>query len=140
MKIILLNTKNESTKKDTLDYKKSLPLKERREFNVCDIPIGNIVDGFQNNEIDGTKKIDILLGTSAADDITGKNCGDVIQARDDDDIVHGGKGDDSVQAGFGNDNIHADNGDDAVFAGPNDDYENGGKGTMNYMHKMETTY
>ena len=114
--------------KDTLEYKKSLPLKERREFNVCNLPIGNVVDGFQYNEIDGTKKSDILLGTGAADDIKGKNGGDVIQARDDDDIVHGGGGDDSVQAGFGNDNIHADDGDDAVFAGPNDDYENGGKG------------
>ena len=74
--------------KDTLEYKKSLPLKERREFNVCNIPIGNVVDGFQYNEIDGTKKSDILLGTSAADDIKGKNGGDVIQAKDDDDIVH----------------------------------------------------
>jgi Ca2+-binding RTX toxin-like protein len=123
-----LNTINNAKIKDTLDYKKTLPLKERREFNVCNLPIGNIVDGFKYNEIDGTKKSDILLGTSAADDISGKDGGDVIQARDDDDIVHGGKGDDSVQAGFGNDNIHADDGDDAVFAGPNDDYENGGKG------------
>ena len=127
-KIIPLNTKNKVTEKDTLDYKKSLPLKERREFNVCGLPIGNIVDGFQYNEIDGTKKSDILLGTAAADDIKGKDGGDVIQARDDDDIIHGGKGDDSLQAGFGNDNIHADDGDDAVFAGPNDDYANGGNG------------
>jgi hypothetical protein len=127
-KLIPLNTEFEVTEKDTLDFKKSLPLKERREFNVCGLPIGNIVDGFKFNEIDGTKKSDILLGTSAADDIKGKNGGDVIQARDDDDIVHAGKGDDSVQSGFGNDNIHADEGDDAVFAGPNDDYQNGGKG------------
>jgi len=127
-KITPLNTRNEVTEKDTLDFKKSLPLKERREFNVCGLPIGNIVDGFEYNEIDGTKKSDILLGTSAADDIKGKDGGDVIQARDDDDIVHGGKGDDSGQAGFGNDNIHADDGDDAVFAGPNDECENGGKG------------
>lgn len=127
-KITPLNNRNEVTEKDTLDYKKSLPLKERRVFNVCGLPIGNIVDGFQYNEIDGTKKSDILLGTSAADDIKGKDGGDVIQARDDDDIIHGGKGDDSLQAGFGNDNIHADDGDDAVFAGPNDDYLNGGKG------------
>ena len=126
--IIPLNTKNEIEEKSTTDFKKSLPLKERREFNVCNLPIGNIVDGFKFNEIDGTKKSDILLGTSAADDISGKGSGDVIQARDDDDIVHGGSGDDSVQGGFGNDNIHADDGDDAVFAGPNDDYENGGKG------------
>ena len=123
-----LNPVNEQRIKDTLDYKKTLPLKERREFNVCNLPIGNAVDGFKYNEIDGTKKSDILLGTSAADDIKGKGSGDVIQARDDDDIVHGGKGDDSVQGGFGNDNIHADDGDDAVFAGPNDDYQNGGKG------------
>jgi len=123
-----LNQDEDQRIKDTLDYKKSLPLKERRDFNVCGLPIGNIVDGFQYNEIDGTKKSDILLGTSAADDIKGKDGGDVIQARDDDDIVHGGKGDDSVQGGFGNDNIHAHDGDDAVFAGPNDDYENGGNG------------
>ena len=58
-----LNGKTEVTEKDTLDYKKSLPLKERREFNVCGLPIGNIVDGFKYNEIDGTKKSDILLGT-----------------------------------------------------------------------------
>ncbi len=127
-RLLPLDTRNEVTEKDTLDFKKSLPLKERREFNVCALPIGNIVDGFKFNEIDGTKKSDILLGTSAADDISGKNGGDVIQARDDDDIVHAGKGDDSVQSGFGNDNIHADDGDDAVFAGPNDDYQNGGKG------------
>jgi Ca2+-binding RTX toxin-like protein len=123
-----LNQDQDQREKDTLDYKKSLPLKERREFNVCDLPIGNVVDGFQYNEIDGTKKSDILLGTTAADDISGKDGGDVIQARDSDDIVHGGKGDDSVQTGFGNDNIHADDGDDAVFTGPNDDYANGGKG------------
>jgi Ca2+-binding RTX toxin-like protein len=123
-----LNTINKQKIKDTLDYKKTLPLKERREFNVCNLPIGNPVDGFKYNEIDGTKKSDILLGTAAADDISGKDGGDVIQARDDDDIIHGGKGDDSLQAGFGNDNIHADDGDDAVFAGPNDDYANGGKG------------
>ncbi len=123
-----VNTINELKIKDTLDYKKTLPLKERREFNVCNLPIGNAVDGFKYNEIVGTKKSDILLGTSAADDISGKDGGDVIQARDDDDIVHGGKGDDSIQAGFGNDNIHADEGDDAVFAGANDDYANGGKG------------
>lgn len=123
-----LNLNNEQRIKDTLDYKKTLPLKERRVFNVCNLPIGNAVDGFQYNEIDGTKKSDILLGTSSADDIKGKDGGDVIQARDDDDIIHGGKGDDSLQAGFGNDNIHADDGDDAVFAGPNDDYLNGGKG------------
>ena len=123
-----LDQDNDQRIKDTLEFKKSLPLKERREFNVCNLPIGNVVDGFKYNEIDGTTKSDILLGTSAADDIKGKDGGDVIQARDDDDIVHGGKGDDSVQAGFGNDNIHADDGDDAVFAGPNDDYQNGGKG------------
>jgi Ca2+-binding RTX toxin-like protein len=123
-----LNQDEDQRIKDTIDYKKTLPLKERREFNVCNLPLGNIVDGFQYNEIDGTKKSDILLGTAAADDIKGKDGGDVIQARDDDDIVHGGKGDDSIQAGFGNDNIHADDGDDAVFAGPNDDYLNGGNG------------
>lgn len=123
-----LNLNNEQKIKDTLDYKKTLPLKERRVFNVCNLPIGNAVDGWNYNEIEGTKKSDILLGTSSADDISGKDGGDVIQARDDDDIIHGGKGDDSLQAGFGNDNIHADDGDDAVFAGPNDDYLNGGKG------------
>jgi Ca2+-binding RTX toxin-like protein len=127
-KVLPLNSKVEAKQKETQEFKKSLPLKERRVFNVCDLPVGNIVDGFQYNEIDGTKKSDILLGTSAADDISGKDGGDVIQARDSDDIVHAGKGDDSVQAGFGNDNIHADDGDDAVFAGPNDDYENGGNG------------
>jgi Ca2+-binding RTX toxin-like protein len=105
-----LNLNNEQRIRDTLDYKKTLPLKERREFNVCNLPIGNAVDGFKYNEIDGTKNSDILLGTSAADDIKGKDGGDVIQARDDDDIIHGGKGDDSLQAGFGNDNIHADSG------------------------------
>lgn len=123
-----LKTDIEAKQKETEQFKKSLPLKERRVFNVCDLPIGNIVDGYQFNEIDGTKKSDILLGTSAADDIKGKDGGDVIQARDSDDIVHAGKGDDSVQGGFGNDNIHADDGDDAVFAGANDDYANGGKG------------
>jgi Ca2+-binding RTX toxin-like protein len=114
--------------KDTLKYKKSFPLKENREFNVCDLPIGNIVDGFQFNEIKGTKKSDILLGTSAADDMSGRGSGDVIQGRDEDDIVHGGAGADSIQGGFGNDNIHGDDGDDAIFAGPNDDYLNGGRG------------
>lgn len=113
---------------DSLKYKKTFPLKERRVFNVCGLPVGNAVDGFQFNKIDGTKKSDILLGTGAADDINGKAGGDVIQARDDDDIVHAGSGDDSIQGGFGNDNIHADDGDDAVFAGPNDDYVNGGNG------------
>jgi RTX calcium-binding nonapeptide repeat (4 copies) len=127
-RVLPLNSKVEAKQKETEDFKKSLPLKERRVFNVCGLPIGNIVDGFQFNEVDGTKKSDILLGTSAADDMSGKDGGDVIQARDDDDIVHAGKGDDSVQGGFGNDNIHADDGDDAVFAGPNDDYLNGGKG------------
>lgn len=126
--VLPIKTKNEVNQKDTEEFKKSLPLKERRVFNVCGLPIGNAVDGFQFNEIDGTKKSDILLGTGAADDIHGKGGGDVIQARDDDDIVHGGSGDDSIQGGFGNDNIHADDGDDAVFAGPNDDYLNGGKG------------
>jgi len=126
--IIPLNTKNKVNQKDTEEFKKSLPLKERRVFNVCGLPIGNAVDGFKFNEVDGTKKSDILLGTSAADDMHGKGGGDVIQARDDDDIVHAGSGDDSIQGGFGNDNIHADDGDDAVFAGPNDDYLNGGKG------------
>ena len=86
-----LNQDEDQRIKDTLKYKKTFPLKERREFNVCGLPIGNIVDGFQYNEIDGTKKSDILLGTSAADDIKGKDGGDVIQARDDDDIVHGGR-------------------------------------------------
>jgi Ca2+-binding RTX toxin-like protein len=114
--------------KDTLKYKKSFPLKERREFNVCGLPIGNIVDGFQFNEIEGTKQSDILLGTTAADDLSGKGAGDVIQGRDDDDIMHGGAGPDSMQGGFGNDNIHGDDGDDAIFAGPNDDYLNGGAG------------
>jgi hypothetical protein len=126
--IIPLNPKNTVKQKDTEEFKKSLPLKERRDFNVCGLPIGNVVDGWQYNKIDGTKKSDILLGTGSADDISGKAGGDVIQARDDDDIVHGGSGDDSIQGGFGNDNIHADDGDDAVFAGPNDDYLNGGKG------------
>jgi Ca2+-binding RTX toxin-like protein len=114
--------------KDTEKFKKSFPLKERREFNVCGLPMGNIVDGFDFNEIDGTKKSDILLGTSSADDMSGKGSGDVIQGRDDDDIMHGGAGDDSIQGGFGNDNIHGDDGDDAIFAGPNDDYLNGGNG------------
>lgn len=123
-----LNQDENQRIKDSIKYKKTFPLKERRVFNVCGLPIGNAVDGFQFNKIDGTKKSDILLGTSAADDINGKAGGDVIQARDDDDIVHAGSGDDSVQGGFGNDNIHADDGDDAVFAGPNDDYVNGGSG------------
>lgn len=123
-----LNQDENQRIKDSIKYKKTFPLKERRVFNVCGLPIGNAVDGFQFNKIDGTKKSDILLGTSAADDINGKAGGDVIQARDDDDIIHAGSGDDSVQGGFGNDNIHADDGDDAVFAGPNDDYVNGGSG------------
>ena len=127
-KVLALNPTSDVKQKSTQEFKKSLPLKERRDFNVCNLPIGNFVDGFQYNEIDGTKKSDILLGTAAEDDIKGKDGGDVIQARDSDDIVHGGKGDDSVQGGFGNDNIHADDGDDAVFAGANDDYANGGKG------------
>ena len=114
--------------KDTEKFKKSFPLKERREFNVCGLPMGNIVDGFDFNEIVGTKQSDILLGTSSADDMSGKGSGDVIQGRDDDDIMHGGAGDDSIQGGFGNDNIHGDDGDDAIFAGPNDDYLNGGAG------------
>ena len=66
-----LNQDEDQRIKDTLKYKKTFPLKERREVNVCGLPIGNIVDGFQYNEIDGTKKSDILLGTSAADDIKG---------------------------------------------------------------------
>lgn len=123
-----LNPIDKQKIQDSIKYKKTFPLKERRVFNVCGLPIGNAVDGFQFNKIDGTKKSDILLGTGSADDISGKGGGDVIQARDDDDIVHGGSGDDSIQGGFGNDNIHADDGDDAVFAGPNDDYLNGGKG------------
>jgi Ca2+-binding RTX toxin-like protein len=123
-----LNQDRDERIKDSLKFKKSFPLKERREFNVCDLPIGNIVDGFQFNEIEGTKKSDILLGTSAADDLSGKGSGDVIQGRDEDDIVHGGSGPDSIQGGFGNDNIHGDDGDDAIFAGPNDDYLNGGDG------------
>jgi Ca2+-binding RTX toxin-like protein len=114
--------------KDSEKFKKSFPLKERRDFNVCGLPIGNIVDGFQFNEIEGTKKSDILLGTSSADDMSGKGSSDVIQGRDDDDIMHGGAGPDSIQGGFGNDNIHGDDGDDAIFAGPNDDYLNGGDG------------
>jgi hypothetical protein len=125
---IPINPINDQKIQDSIKYKKTFPLKERRVFNVCGLPIGNFVDGFQFNEVDGTKKSDILLGTGAADDIHGKGGGDVIQARDDDDIVHGGSGDDSIQGGFGNDNIHADDGDDAVFAGPNDDYINGGNG------------
>ena len=51
-----LNQDEDQRIKDTLKYKKTFPLKERREFNVCGLPIGNIVDGFQYNEIDGTKK------------------------------------------------------------------------------------
>ena len=86
-----MKTNLESKQKETEQFKKSLPLKERRVFNVCDLPVGNIVDGFQYNEIDGTKKSDILLGTAAADDISGKDGGDVIQARDSDDIVHARK-------------------------------------------------
>lgn len=122
-----VNPTNDQLIKDSLQYKKTLPLKERRVFNVCSLPIGNPVDGFNFNKIEGTKKSDILLGTGAADFISGKDGGDVIQARDDD-IVQGGKGDDSIQGGFGNDNIHGDEGDDAIFAGPNDDYLNGGSG------------
>jgi Ca2+-binding RTX toxin-like protein len=114
--------------KDSLKFKKSFPLKESREFHVCELPTGHVVGGFQFNEIEGTKKSDILLGTSAADDLSGKGSGDVIQGRDEDDIVHGGSGPDSIQGGFGNDNIHGDDGDDAIFAGPNDDYLNGGDG------------
>lgn len=128
VKQVPVNPINDQKIEDSIKYKKTFPLKERRVFNVCGLPIGNAVDGFQFNKIDGTKKSDILLGTGSADDISGKGGGDVIQARDDDDIVHGGSGDDSIQGGFGNDNIHADDGDDAVFAGPNDDYLNGGKG------------
>ena len=57
-----LNQDEDQRIKDTLKYKKTFPLKERREFNVCGLPIGNIVDGFQYNEIDGTKKSDMILG------------------------------------------------------------------------------
>ena len=64
VKTIPLKTDLESKQKETEQFKKSLPLKERRVFNVCDLPVGNIVDGFQYNEIDGTKKSDILLGTA----------------------------------------------------------------------------
>ena len=63
-KTIPLKTDLEAKQKETEQFKKSLPLKERRVFNVCNLPVGNIVDGFQYNEIDGTKKSDILLGTS----------------------------------------------------------------------------
>ena len=61
-KITPLNSRTEVTEKDTLDYKKSLPLKERREFNVCGLPIGNIVDGFQYNEMIRSGTQYILLG------------------------------------------------------------------------------
>ena len=42
-----LNQDTDQTIKDTIDYKKSLPLKERREFNVCNLPIGNIVKTYR---------------------------------------------------------------------------------------------
>ena len=51
-----LNQDEDQRIKVTLKYKKTFPLKERREFNVCGLPNGNIADGFQYNEIDGTKK------------------------------------------------------------------------------------
>ena len=77
---------------------------------------------------------------AAADDIKGKDSGDVIQARDDDDIVHGGNGDDSVQGALATTT--------SMLMMETTPYSQDqmmiikmeAKGTMNYMHKMETTH
>ena len=82
----------------------------------------------QVNEITGTKRSEILVGTSDADNILGLGGSDIIEGRGNNDTINGGKGDDSIFGGSGNDIINGGKGWDILIGDSGNDIINGGKG------------
>ncbi|WP_244651328.1 tandem-95 repeat protein [Rhizobium sp. CFBP 8762] len=77
------------------------------------------VEETYNGTLNGSRRIDHLIGTPGVD---------LIRAFDGDDLVLAGEGDDRIEAGSGNDRIDAGAGDDEIDGGDGADHIIGGTG------------
>ncbi len=81
-----------------------------------------------DDEIRGTRRDDLLVGTEDDDEIRGFRGDDVIEGLAGDDEIKGGRGDDHLFGGDDDDEIHGGRGDDHIFGGDGHDELKGGRG------------
>ncbi len=81
-----------------------------------------------DNEINGTRRDDVLIGTEEDDEISGGRGDDTLKGLGGDDELDGGRGDDTLYGGAGEDELHGGRGDDLLDGGADDDELNGGRG------------
>jgi uncharacterized protein YegL len=79
-------------------------------------------------DVTGTAKSDLLLGSDLADDISGGDGNDVILGFGGDDVLSGGAGDDFIHAGDGDDVVSGGDGDDTLIEDLGADSYDGGAG------------
>ena len=70
-------------------------------------------------DIEGTDRDDLIVGTAQFDRIRARGGGDLVRARGDSDSVFGGTGNDTIRGGPGGDNrLEGGSGNDTIFGGP----------------------
>lgn len=81
------------------------------------------------DDINGTKKNDILYGTNADDTMNGKAGNDVLYGGWGDDRLYGSTGNDKLYGGDGDDKLYGEKGNDVLYGNDGDDYLSGSTGT-----------
>jgi Ca2+-binding RTX toxin-like protein len=81
-----------------------------------------------NDELEGTRRADILIGGAGDDEIEGKAGDDELSGEDGNDKLEGGKGNDKLYGDRGDDKLNGDDGNDSLWGGNGNDRLAGGEG------------
>ena len=87
-----------------------------------------IIGSNNDDDLDGTKKDDLIIAGGGEDDIDAGKGDDLVFGGSGDDTIDGGKGSDILFGGSGEDVIDGGKGNDLVFGGTGDDTIDGGSG------------
>jgi Ca2+-binding RTX toxin-like protein len=83
----------------------------------------------QNDTLNGTSGVDMLLGLNGRNTLNGNDGNDLLCGGNGDDTLNGGNGNDSLGGGRGNDALNGNDGDDTLTGGQGADQFSGGAGT-----------
>jgi Ca2+-binding RTX toxin-like protein len=81
-----------------------------------------------NDELEGTRRADILIGGEGDDELEGKAGDDELSGEDGNDELEGGKGNDMLYGDRGDDTLEGDDGNDSLWGGTGNDRLAGGDG------------
>ena len=96
--------------------------------DTIDRTIAGEIPQLSFNQIFGTKKNELLVGTSANDDLRGDAGNDFLSGRIGDDRIQGGDGNDLLFGERGDDILSGGNGEDSIWGGQGNDIAFGGDG------------